>query len=49
MGISTKKLYTVDFVIVVRFDFFANFARRTNSQIQESRENYYYNSATEEK
>ena len=27
---------------------FANFARRTNSRIQESRENYYYNSATEE-
>ena len=28
---------------------FANFGSRTNSQIQESRENYYYNSATEEK
>ena len=27
---------------------FANFAR-TNSRIQESRENYYYHSATEEK
>ena len=26
-----------------------NFARRTNSRIQESRENYYYNSATKEK
>ena len=31
---------TVDLVI------FANFARRTNSRIQEYRENYYYNSAT---
>ena len=38
--------YTVDMVLFVRF-FFANFARRTNSRIQESRENYY-NSATEE-
>ena len=28
---------------------FANFARRTNSRIQESREKYYYNSATKEK
>ena len=28
---------------------FANFARRTNSRIQESRENYYYDSATKEK
>ena len=28
---------------------FANFARRTNSRIQESRENYYYNSATKGK
>ena len=28
---------------------FANFARRTNSRIQESRENYFYNSATKEK
>ena len=28
---------------------FANFARKANSRIQESRENYYYNSATEEK
>ena len=26
---------------------FANFARRTISRIQEYRENYYYNSATE--
>ena len=26
---------------------FANFARRTNSRIQEPRENYHYNSATE--
>ena len=49
MGISAKKLYTVDFVIVARFYYFANFARRTNLQIQESRENYYFNSATEEK
>ena len=28
---------------------FANFARRTNSRIQESRENYYCNSGTKEK
>ena len=28
---------------------FANFTSRTNSRIQESRENYYFNSATEEK
>ena len=28
---------------------FKNFARRTNLGIQESRKNYYYNSATEEK
>ena len=35
-------LNTVDLLI------FANFARRTNSRIQESRENYYYNSATKE-
>ena len=28
---------------------FANFARRTNSRIQESRENYYYISATKKK
>ena len=28
---------------------FANFARRTNSRIQESREEYYYNSPTKEK
>ena len=28
---------------------FANFVRRTNSRIQESCENYYYDSATEEK
>ena len=28
---------------------FANFARRTNSRIPESRENYYYNSTYKEK
>ena len=28
---------------------FANFARRTNSRIQESRESYYYNSASKKK
>ena len=28
---------------------FANFARRTNSRIQDSRENYYYNNASKEK
>ena len=28
---------------------FANFAWRTNSRIQDSRENYYYDSATKEK
>ena len=28
---------------------FANFARRRNSEIEESRENYYYNIATEDK
>ena len=28
---------------------FANFARSTNSQIQDSRENYYYSSGTKEK
>ena len=28
---------------------FANFAWKTNSRIQESRENYYYNSGTKEK
>ena len=28
---------------------FANLARRTNSRIQVSRENYFYNSANEEK
>ena len=28
---------------------FENFARRTNSRIQGSRENYFYNSATKEK
>ena len=31
------------------FLIFANFARRTNSRIQESREYYYYNSITKEK
>ena len=28
---------------------FANFAKRISSRIQEPRENYYYNSVTEEK
>ena len=28
---------------------FANFARTTNPQIEESRENYFYNSATKKK
>ena len=40
---ESKISITVDLVIV------ANFARRTNSQIQESRENYYYDSATKGK
>ena len=41
-------LYTVDLVIFARF-FFANFARRSNSRIQDSHENDYYNSTTKEK
>ena len=45
-GAKTKYCRSDNFREVL---FFGNFARRVNSRMQESRENYHYNSATKEK
>ena len=46
---SSQKIYTGNVGNIREVLIFANFRRRTHSRIKESRENYYYDSATKEK
>ena len=48
-GLNLRSLYYCRSGNICEVLKFVNFAKSTNSRIQESRENYYYNSATEEK